>query len=55
MMLICAMVIMYSIPCPLITPLGCLYFILKHLGEKYALMMLLFAIVVMYSILHFYL
>jgi hypothetical protein len=33
MMLLFAMVVMYSIPCPLITPFGCLYFILKHLGE----------------------
>jgi hypothetical protein len=33
MLLLFAMVVMYSIPCPLITPFGCLYFILKHLGE----------------------
>lgn len=37
MMLLFAMVVMYSIPCPLITPFGCLYFILKHLVDRHNL------------------
>ena len=35
MMLIFAMVVMFSISCPLITPFGCLYFIMKHFVDKY--------------------
>ena len=35
MMLIFAMVVIFSIPCPLITPFGCLYFFLKHNVDKY--------------------
>ena len=34
-MLIFAMVVMFSISCPLITPFGCLYFIMKHFVDKY--------------------
>jgi len=37
MMLIFAMVVMFSISCPLITPFGCLYFILKHLVDRHNL------------------
>ena len=37
MMLIFAMVVIFSISCPLITPFGCLYFILKHLVDKHNL------------------
>ena len=37
MMLIFAMVVMFSISCPLITPFGCLYFILKHLIDRHNL------------------
>ncbi|KAK7073225.1 Transmembrane protein 63C [Halocaridina rubra] len=35
MLLIFAMTIIYSISCPLITPFGTLYMILKHLVDKY--------------------
>ena len=37
MMLIFAMVVMFSISCPLITPFGCLYFFLKHLVDLHNL------------------
>ena len=37
MLLIFAMVVMFSISCPLITPFGCLYFILKHFVDKHNL------------------
>ncbi|XP_023327129.1 CSC1-like protein 2 [Eurytemora carolleeae] len=37
MMLLFAMVVMYSIPCPLITPFGCMYFILKHIVDRHNL------------------
>ena len=37
MLLIFAMVVMFSISCPLITPFGCLYFILKHLVDRHNL------------------
>ena len=37
MMLIFAMVVMYSISCPLITPFGCLYFLLKHFADRHNL------------------
>jgi len=37
MLLLFAMVIMYSISCPLITPFGLVYFILKHLVDKHNL------------------
>ena len=37
MMLIFAMVVMFSVSCPLITPFGCLYFILKHLVDRHNL------------------
>jgi len=37
MMMLFAMVVMYSIPCPLITPFGLLYFILKHLVDRHNL------------------
>jgi len=37
MMLIFAMVVMFSISCPLITPFGCLYFLLKHLVDRHNL------------------
>ena len=37
MMLIFAMVVIFSISCPLITPFGCLYFILKHFVDKHNL------------------
>jgi len=37
MMLIFAMVVMFSISCPLITPFGCIYFILKHLVDRHNL------------------
>jgi len=37
MMLIFAMVVMFSISCPLITPFGCLYFTLKHLVDRHNL------------------
>ena len=37
MMLIFAMVVMFSISCPLITPFGLLYFILKHLVDRHNL------------------
>ena len=37
MLLLFAMVVMYSISCPLITPFGLLYFILKHLVDKHNL------------------
>eukprot|EP00092_Neocalanus_flemingeri_P009447 GFUD01010165.1.p1 GENE.GFUD01010165.1~~GFUD01010165.1.p1 ORF type:complete len:846 (+),score=190.82 GFUD01010165.1:77-2614(+) len=37
MMLIFAMVVMFSISCPLITPFGCLYFIFKHLVDRHNL------------------
>jgi len=37
MMLIFAMVVMFSISCPLITPFGCLYFVLKHLVDRHNL------------------
>ena len=36
MMLLC-MVITYSIACPLITPFGLLYFVIKHLVDRYNL------------------
>eukprot|EP00092_Neocalanus_flemingeri_P025310 GFUD01027442.1.p1 GENE.GFUD01027442.1~~GFUD01027442.1.p1 ORF type:complete len:880 (+),score=162.84 GFUD01027442.1:356-2995(+) len=37
MLLLFAMVIMYSMSCPLITPFGLIYFILKHLVDKHNL------------------
>ena len=37
MMMIFAMVVMFSISCPLITPFGCLYFINKHLVDRHNL------------------
>ena len=37
MMLIFAMVVMFSLSCPLITPFGLLYFILKHLVDRHNL------------------
>jgi len=37
MLLIFAMVMMYSVSCPLITPFGLLYFILKHLVDRHNL------------------
>jgi len=37
MMLIFAMVVMFSMSCPLITPFGLLYFILKHLVDRHNL------------------
>jgi len=37
MMLIFAMVVMFSISCPLITPFGCLYFLLKHIVDRHNL------------------
>jgi len=37
MLLIFAMVIMYSISCPLITPFGCLYFTLKYFSDRHNL------------------
>ena len=37
MMLIFAMVVIFSISCPLITPFGCLYFVLKHFVDKHNL------------------
>ena len=37
MMLIFAMVVMFSLSCPLITPFGLLYFLLKHLVDKHNL------------------
>merc|ERR1719154_125967 len=37
MLLLFAMVIMYSISCPLITPFGLAYFVLKHLVDKHNL------------------
>ena len=37
MMLIFAMVVMFSMSCPLITPFGLLYFILKHLVGRHNL------------------
>jgi len=37
MLLLFAMVIMYSISCPLITPFGLMYFILKHFVDKHNL------------------
>jgi hypothetical protein len=37
LLLMFAMVIMYSISCPLITPFGLLYFLLKHLVDKHNL------------------
>jgi len=37
MLLIFSMVMMYSISCPLITPFGLIYFLLKHLVDKHNL------------------
>ncbi|XP_067007803.2 calcium permeable stress-gated cation channel 1 isoform X2 [Anabrus simplex] len=37
MLLIFAMTVIYSLPCPLITPFGLLYMILKHLVDRYNL------------------
>jgi len=37
MLLLFAMVIMYSISCPLITPFGLIYFVLKHFVDKHNL------------------
>ena len=37
MMLIFAMVVMFSMSCPLITPFGLLYFVLKHLVDRHNL------------------
>jgi len=37
MLLIFAMVMMYSLSCPLITPFGCLYFLLKHFADRHNL------------------
>jgi len=37
MLLILSMVVMYSISCPLITPFGLVYFLLKHLVDKHNL------------------
>jgi len=37
MMMVFAMVVMYSIICPLITPFGCLYFVLQHLVDRHNL------------------
>ena len=37
MMLIFAMVVMFSIVCPLITPFGCLYFLFKHAVDRHNL------------------
>ena len=37
MMLIFAMVVMFSMSCPLITPFGLLYFILKHMVDRHNL------------------